>query len=251
MENFPVKAVLLKKMELGDFDYILTYFTYEHGNISLIAKNAKKSKKRFSGKIELFTISEIMFSTPKRGGMPVLTEVLLNEPFENIRSSIIKICYAGYWSELITYCVPAYKPQEDIYHLLIFLLDMLNKEDVSPEASNLYFQVHFLKLTGFDPMLSHCASCGAAFDEVLKSFRFRYDKGGILCSRCSEFYNGTLSAANVKQITWIRKNGFETASKLKFSKKNINDCTDFLAGFLSYNSGKEFNSQRIVKAFES
>ena len=42
-----------------------------------------------------------------------------------------------------------------------------------------------------------------------------------------------------------------TASKLRFSVKNIRDCSKFLSGFLSYSTGKEFNSQRIINCLET
>ncbi|MDY0132317.1 MAG: DNA repair protein RecO [Desulforegulaceae bacterium] len=251
MEQVPLDSVLLRKTEFGDYDYILTYFTKEFGNVSVIAKNAKKSKKRFSGKLELYTLSKIIYSSSKRGGMPVLTEVILEDPFEKIRQDIFKLAFASYWAEIITNWVWANTPQERIYNLLVFLLGVLNKDKISPQAANLYFQVYFLKFSGFDPMLSSCASCGKEMDKNMKTFKFRFDKGGILCCKCSDFFNGSLSAANVKQLLWIRENQFETASKLRFSVKNIKDCTRFLSGFLSYSTGKEFNSQRIIHCLEA
>lgn len=251
MNQASMNSVLLRKTEFGDFDYILTYFTKELGNISVIAKNAKKSKKRFSGKLELYTVSKIIYSSGNNGAMPVLTEVTLEEPFENIRMDILKLAFASYWAEIITSWIQANNPQEKIYELLTFLLGVLNENKISPQAANLYFQVHFLKFSGFDPMLSKCASCGKELEKSLKNFRFRFDKGGILCSKCCDFYNGSLSAVNLKQLLWIRQNEFETASKLRFSVKNIKDCTSFLSGFLSYNTGREFNSQRIINCLET
>lgn len=251
MHQASLNSVLLRKTEFGDFDYILTYFTKELGNISVIAKNAKKSKKRFSGKLELYTVSKIIYSSANKGGLPVLTEVMLEEPFEQIRMDVLKLAFASYWAEIITSWIQANTPQEKIYDLLTFLLGVLNEDKISPQAANLYFQVHFLKFQGFDPMLSRCASCGNELEKSLKNFRFRFDKGGILCSKCSDFYNGSLSTVNLKQLLWIRENEFEAASKLKFSVKNIKDCAKFLSGFLSYSTGKEFNSQRIINCLET
>ncbi|MGE4519000.1 MAG: DNA repair protein RecO [Desulfobacteraceae bacterium] len=251
MDQVPLDSVLLRKTEFGDYDYILTYFTRELGSVSVIAKNAKKSKKRFSGKLELYTISKIIYSSGKRGNLPVLTEVMLEEPFEEIRMNILKLAFASYWAEIITSWIFANTPQKRIYDLLVFLLGVLNENKISPQAANLYFQVYFLKFSGFDPMLSRCASCGKELEKSLKNFRFRFDKGGILCSKCCDFFNGSLSAVNVKQLLWIRENEFETASKLRFSVKNIRDCSKFLSGFLSYSTGKEFNSQRIINCLET
>ena len=251
MEESLLDSVLVRKTEFGDFDYILTFFTREKGNITVIAKNAKKSIKRFSGKLELFGISKIMLARPKKGGLPVLTEIVLEEPFEKIRTDIIKTAYSSYWAELITAWIPSMSPQKKIYRLFISLLSMINKNIISPDAGNLYFQVHFLKNIGFDPLLSQCASCGRDLDRTSKIFKFRLDKGGILCNKCSSLSDEFLSGANIKQLLWIRENGFETALKLKFSRKNIEDCSKFLSSFISYNTGREFKSEKVIKNLES
>ena len=40
-------------MDYGDFDVIITFFTLKRGKLSLIAKAAKKSTKRFAGILDL------------------------------------------------------------------------------------------------------------------------------------------------------------------------------------------------------
>jgi len=67
-------AILLRRIDYGDYDLIITLLTFDAGKISVIAKSAKKSIKRFSGVLELFS---------------VLNVILQNEPAQ--RSS----CFAG------------------------------------------------------------------------------------------------------------------------------------------------------------
>ena len=78
-------AVLLRRVDYGDFDLILTLFTRTTGKISVIAKHAKKSKKRFAGVLELFSVVKITCQASRRAGLPVLQEALLEEPFAAIR----------------------------------------------------------------------------------------------------------------------------------------------------------------------
>ncbi|PIE74783.1 MAG: DNA repair protein RecO [Deltaproteobacteria bacterium] len=247
MEGSPVNSVLMRKTEFGDFDYILTYFTKEMGNISLVAKNAKKSMKRFSGKLELYTNSIIHFVHPKKGGLPLITEVLLEKPYENIRKDILRTSYAAYWAELITFWIPAENPQVKIYELLINLLGIMNKSDISPGVANLYFQIHFLKLAGFDPMLKTCSYCGRKVLLSDKKFKYSLDKGGLICGKCIVAGDGLLSAANLKQILWIRENCFDIAFKLKFSRESVEECSLFLNRFISYNTERDFRSQKIIR----
>ena len=47
IQDFSTNAILLKKIEFGDHDFIISFLTKSHGKISVIAKNAKKSIRTF------------------------------------------------------------------------------------------------------------------------------------------------------------------------------------------------------------
>ena len=70
------EAILLKRLQYGDYDLILTLLTQSHGKLSVIAKSAKKSIKRFGGVLELFSGLNITCATG-RGRLPLLKEATL------------------------------------------------------------------------------------------------------------------------------------------------------------------------------
>ena len=43
MPVFSTPAILLRRLDYGDFDVIITFFTLEKGKVSVIAKAAKKA----------------------------------------------------------------------------------------------------------------------------------------------------------------------------------------------------------------
>ena len=94
-------AIMLRRIEFGDYDYIITFFTLNQGKISVIAKSAKKSTKRFSGILELFSVLDIVYGSDRGKGLPLLKEAVLKQPFSKIRADIRKTAYASYWAELI------------------------------------------------------------------------------------------------------------------------------------------------------
>ena len=49
MTSLSTPAILLRRIEFGDYDLIVTLFTLAQGKTSAIAKSAKKSVKRFPG----------------------------------------------------------------------------------------------------------------------------------------------------------------------------------------------------------
>ena len=76
-------SIILRRMDFSEYDYIIDFLTRDHGKISAIAKNAKKSKKRFAGVLEPFSCLDANFAVPKngRGNLLLLKEVVLTHPF--------------------------------------------------------------------------------------------------------------------------------------------------------------------------
>ena len=102
MPVFSTPAIMLRRLDFGDYDLIVTFFSLQRGKISMIAKAAKKSTKRFGGILELFSVLEVVVSSGGRGkGLPILQEAALKQPFSKIRADIRKTAYASYWAELI------------------------------------------------------------------------------------------------------------------------------------------------------
>ncbi|MBU4287277.1 MAG: recombination protein O N-terminal domain-containing protein, partial [Proteobacteria bacterium] len=56
MSSFSTPAIVLRRIDFGDYDLIINFFTLNKGKISVIAKSAKKSVKRFSGVLEPFSV---------------------------------------------------------------------------------------------------------------------------------------------------------------------------------------------------
>jgi len=126
MPVFSTPAILLHRLDYGDFDLILTFLSLERGKISLIAKAAKKSTKRFAGILELFSLIEVVGSTSRGRGLPVLQEAILQSPFSTIRDDIKKTAYASYWCELINKWVEENRKQVQLYYLLQHALSQLD-----------------------------------------------------------------------------------------------------------------------------
>ena len=126
MADFSTDAILLRKVEYGDHDYIINFMTRSHGKICVIAKNAKQSVKRFNGALDLFSANRIGCAFPKknRDGLLILTQADLENGFGNIRSSILKTAYASFWAELTHFWLEEGKSQSNLYDLLYYAMDM-------------------------------------------------------------------------------------------------------------------------------
>lgn len=239
---------MLRRIDFGDYDLIITFFTKDRGKVSVIAKSAKKSIKRFSGILERFSILQIVYSTGRREGLPVLQEAVLVKPFEYIRMDIHKIAYASYWAELIDEWMEKNAKHIQVYHLLEYVLSELDKESAPLEVLSILFQMRFIVLSGLSPNLTCCSICQTLTEDI-KSEKLIFDlgKGRVACEACAPSGHIHLSKGTVRQLQWIGEGDLKKAVRIRFAIQALKESLSFLEMFVPYHIGREPKSLKFLR----
>ncbi len=251
MTQLSSKAVMLRSIDYGDYDLIVTFFTLTMGKISVIVKYAKKSRKRFAGLLEPFYFLNIVVSgSDKKKSMPVLKEAELAAPFSDITGDIKKTSYAAYWTEIINVWLEEKSRQTELFHLYFDTLNMLNYSALDAESLNLLFQIRFADIAGLKPNLEVCSDCGKKLDDI-KDVRFFFDikKGGIVCNNCSSGLESSVSISKgtIKQLLWAEKKDIKKAFRIKFTDYALKEGCGLLERFICYYLGKDLKSLNFLK----
>jgi DNA repair protein RecO (recombination protein O) len=251
MSVFSTPAILLRRIDFGDHDLILTFLSRHRGRISVIGKNAKKSRKRFSGLLEPFTVLEIVCRTPKKGGLPILQEASMQMPFAGIRADFIKTLYASYWAELLSFWLEEYKPQQRIYRLLYYSLRGMDSNLAAPGNMSILFQIRFLSLAGMAPHMEGCMICNTPVDKLPpEGILFDLEKGGIVCNGCAAGEIKTrlrMSRGTVKQLAWIQENDIRKVQRLKLTAPAVRQGLLAMESFVPYHLGRVPRSLKILQ----
>ena len=250
MSSFSTPAIVLRRIDYGEHDVILTLFTLKNGKISVIAKSAKKSKKRFAGILELFSILDVVCSVGRRKGLPVLQEAVLKYPFFDIRFSTLKTAYASYWSELINEWMESGQKQIQLYQLFQYVLRELDSCRISEAALSILFQIKFMTLSGLSPNLRQCSVCGIEIESIKETrVKFDFAKGGILCNGCTPktLQKTVLSKGIIKQLLWMEKGDLIKAERVRFTSDALREGLEFLETFVPYHVGKEPRSLKFLQ----
>ena len=250
MSVFNTPAILLRRLDYGDFDLILTFLSLQRGKISLIAKAAKKSTKRFAGVLELFSLVEIVANTGKRRGLHVLQEATLKSPFSTIRSDITKTAFASYWCELIHSWLEENQKQDRLYYLLKHVLGQLNTNSASAAELSVLFQMRLLYLSGHRPNLGQCARCRKHLESIGSHYLvFDITKGTILCRDCASERGGRfrLSKGTIKQLMWFENGDLKKASRVRFGAQALKESIEMLEAFVPYILGIQPRSLKFLR----
>jgi DNA repair protein RecO (recombination protein O) len=241
---------MLRRIDFGDYDLIVTFFTLNKGKISVIAKSAKKSTKRFAGTLELFSVLDAVCSIGRGKGLPILQEATLKHAFPNIRSKIIKTAYASYWAELINQWMEEGQKQVQLFHLFRHVLRELDLGHTSEEALSILFQIRFMTIAGLGPNLKQCSICQTEI-EKMKETRIKYylSKGGIICDGCASGASQKifLSKGTIKHLLWIQRGALTRAVRIRFASQALTESLEFLEAFVPYHIGKEPRSLKFLR----
>jgi DNA repair protein RecO (recombination protein O) len=250
MSGYSTPAIMLRKTDFGDYDLIITLFTLKEGKITAIAKSAKKSTKRFGGILELFSALDVVYSTGRRKGLPVLQEAVLTHPFPSIRSSMLKTAYASCWAELINEWMENSQVEVRLYQLFHHVLTELDAGRVSEGALSILFQMRFMKMFGLGPNFQRCGTCRIEMEKIKETkVIFNPAKGGIICDRCAAGSGRKmeLTKGSVKQLLWIEKGNLEQAARIRLSPEALRVGEELLEAFVPYHLGKDLRSLKFLR----
>lgn len=235
------EAFLLHKIEYGEADYILSLFTKDFGKISGLAKHAKRSRKRFGGRLEPFVHLRVRFRE-KPGGIKFVEDSETIQVFSTIMQDIDLFMCGSFILENVGILLPEEDPNEKMFSLLVETLSALDSKK-SPSSVILKFQLSALSLSGYEPNFDACVECKNLIEQ--EGF-FSIQKGGILCDKCGDNkLNGFRMSKDfiLTQRIWMKGDrnflNHELEKPLEYIK--------LLVKFTQYRTGKEIKSSKFLE----
>jgi DNA repair protein RecO (recombination protein O) len=195
MASYKTRAVIINRLNLGESDRILTLFSLEYGKIKAICKGARRTKSKFSGHTELFSLSDFVISKGK--SLDIINDISLEKNFFSDKPVMEKVKTIYYFSEILNNLLPDETPSREIFELTIYSLD--NIDMIDEHLILLIFVARLLKILGIYPNLSSCVKCGEKPNPNV--IYFSNNAGGILDDKCSVYFEDSyLTEENVVKL---------------------------------------------------
>ncbi|MCB9601824.1 MAG: DNA repair protein RecO [Sandaracinus sp.] len=152
-------AFLLRAVDFRDHDRVLTLLTREHGTLGVLARGARRSRKRFGGALEPFQRLAVTWR-PGRG-LGTLNEALVRRSHPGLLASLARMRLAGDGTAFVRQlCVEGQGDPEVFDALDVFLAAVAEVGVAHEEGLGLAFRVRVLALFGASPELELCGVSG-------------------------------------------------------------------------------------------
>lgn len=235
-------AIVLECRDHGESDLIVTFFCEHHGRLTGIAKGAKRSKKRFVNKLEIFSSLRILHSTPQNNRLAFIAEADLLNGFLTLRENISCYTTANVIREFILLATKEIEGDDELYPLLIWAYHSLNTGHASLPVLIL-FLIRFYAIIGYGPQLEICHQCRQQI-HMDRNYSFNISTGGIHCNRCDG--TGTkpkiqLSKGTLKTLTAVLNQPLNRLHRLQFSETSQKEALFFLHSY-----GRQLFQREII-----
>lgn len=191
MSTCKARAIILRSYKLGEADKIMKMYSKDGQVISAVAKGSRKIKSRFGGRLELFNMADLELTQGRE--LDIINQVEIVHCFSNISQDFYKFVFAEIISNIILRTQSPGDKNTALFKLLYVCLNEIDntslEDTVSLKKILCFFDMKFLQLTGFAPMMDSCSVCnrdpGDLYVIDKKDIYFSVSHGGILCGRCS------------------------------------------------------------------
>jgi DNA repair protein RecO (recombination protein O) len=179
---YTTEVLLLRRMNLGEADRILTLYSPTEGKLRAVAKGIRRPSSRLGGHLEPFSRAIVQLARGRE--LDIVTQIESCEVYRRLREQLHRTAQGYYILELIDRLTPDRLPNPAVYGLACDALRTLDAAEILPLALP-HFVLHVLGALGFRPELSECLNCRATIAPGRNWFSLSL--GGALCPTCGPF----------------------------------------------------------------
>lgn len=178
--SYRTEAIVIRRVNLGEADRILTLFTRDRGKISAIAKGSRRIKSSLSGSTELCSFSAFQIAVGTN--LDIVTQAELRNAFLGLRSTLERISRSLYTLEFVAEFLEERQPHGELFDTLLSALYSL-EQAVYPDWVISGFEIQAMALLGYAPQIRICVVCGRPVTAAPQ--RFTASLGGVVCRECA------------------------------------------------------------------
>lgn len=182
MSRLESDALVVRTVEFGEADVIVTLMTEQIGKVGAIARGARKGSRRMAGALEpVHTVAVVL--EDRGGDLATLKEARVVRARADLLTSLEALEAAGIALRWARHAFPPRTPEPRGWSILIGLLDVLDTRAVPVRRELARSGLAMLGALGYALDLEQCVVCGRACPAARVAC-VDPARGGLVCRTC-------------------------------------------------------------------
>jgi DNA repair protein RecO (recombination protein O) len=158
LQSDGAEAIVLRTVPWRDHDLIVDLLTLDHGQMTLVARGARRSTRRFGGALDQGTRIRMEISASRKGRASLTScDVLM--PIRTARQDLGRITHLNYVLELARIGAQPESADPELFSMLVQYLDALEQAPASMEGL-VAWELRLLAHLGYQLYLARCVGTG-------------------------------------------------------------------------------------------
>ena len=241
MRSIKTRGIVIKRMNYGEADKILTIFTDRFGKIKAMAKGVRRISSKSAGNLEPYNLIDLQLHEGKTFFTITGAEIIECYDCDKKMSSSSR---AVYTAEIVDKIFA--EEEKNITAFDLFVESLRNIAKSQNGLALRLFELKILEQAGFKPDLEHCAQC----KDKLKAGEnyFNENSGEILCIDCANTStHSQISDEVIKLLRILQIKGMEICDKIKCESKYILAAENIIDKWLENALERELKSKKYLK----
>jgi DNA repair protein RecO (recombination protein O) len=239
------EAIILRTRDYSESDRLITFFSKHQGQLTGIAKGARRSKKRFVHTLEPCSHVTVTYMDRPTSGLVRLDASELKNAFIALRSDIARLGYASLSCEIVLHMSPERQANAALFALLYHYLEQL-EIGAKPENTSLLFQTRMLHSSGYGPNLQGCVLCDRQL-RAGENWFFSILQGGLVCK---DHKHGQqpypVSLGTVMLLRQAQQLPLSKLWRLRFQRQSRQECRFLLLDLVRHYLEKDLKSLKLL-----
>jgi DNA repair protein RecO (recombination protein O) len=255
LATLETQAIVLRAVDFGESDRIAHLLTPATSRLTVIAKGAKRSKRRFPGTLDLFNLLDVRIERRRANAMGRLEQARLLDAFDPLRTRPARFALACYIAELVDRLAPEGAGGHDARELHAVVLGALRAVAThEPDARlRVLLVLRVLAALGLRPELRRCVRCGRDVEagrDAPAALSFHVAEGGPLCRACADGADGVVAVhlGTLRALEQGLRLPLDRLDRLALGAQATGEASALLARFLRFHVGFELRSEPFLDA---
>jgi len=246
---------VLRAVDFGESDRIAHLLTPATSRLTVIAKGAKRSKRRFPGTLDLFNLLDVRVEQRRANTMGRLEQAKLIDVFGLLRTRPARFALACYLVELVDRLAPEGEGGADareLYEVVLGAIRVVASRDPDARLRAL-LELRVLAALGLRPELRRCVRCGRGIDVAAltapsAAVPFHVAEGGPLCRSCTTGPEGVVAVhlGTLRALEQGLRLPIDRLDRLALGAQPVAEAQLLLSRFLRFHVGFEVRSERFL-----
>lgn len=238
------RGIVIRKVNFGEADRILTILTLDRGKIRIVAKGVRRTKAKLAGWLDMFAENDLELAEGKN--LDIVTGVTGVKNFAGGELSLQQTGLMYYICELVDKLLEETHEVVGVFPLLQETLEAITEKAVSLEMAKTYFEIKLLTVLGFAPELYRCVVSGKELNEE-DELKFSYRLGGVVCDAGNQDdFAPAIGKEGIKLLRLLQRYPLVTVTKVKVPEEVTREASSLMSEFVEYTTDRRIKSLSVL-----